>query len=153
MATGSIPAGESSYVSSIAAANTVETVTAADRSRYTVVVNTGTAPIYATGDGSTPVTSGASTTVVVPAGQEAVVSNGGVYWNQASKVIPAGASAIPFGNGATEAASSSVTSSPAQPGETLPYMASGRGQMTDPGTVIKLISASAGVGYTVELAG
>ena len=151
MSGGTVAHGQSSYEGAITTASTAETTTFADRYGYVAVTNAGASGVlYVTADGSTPTGSGAGTQVAVAPGQTKVVANGLPLWYQSSNVTPAGTSEIPFGNGAVSAASSSVTSTPAQPGETLPYMASGRGQVSNPGTKIIVMSSTASLPYSLE---
>lgn len=121
--------------------------TFADRYGYIAVTNLGTAAISVTADGSNPEAAvAAGTGVSVPAGATKVIANGLPLWYQSSRVIPAGVSQVPFGNGATKPASSSVASTPAQPGENFPYMTSGWGSQgaatNNPGTNINVSSGA-----------
>jgi hypothetical protein len=142
-----LPSGEQSYSSSISTANTAEEVQFPDYARYAAVTNTGSAPIYATCDGSTPQETGPGNAIAVVPGQTRVIANGIGYWNQTSKVIPAGTNANALGQVTT-----SNPSTPSAPGF-VTEQASLRGQMTPLGTTIKLISGTAGTSYSVELAG
>lgn len=137
MSGGSVSAGVSTYSNTLAAA-TVDTVTFADRYGYVLVENTGTGTINATADGSTPSSSGAGSGVAIAAGASAVLANGLPLWFPSSRVIPDGANQ--FGGGNT-------ADSPASPGTVTP-MESLAGQMANPGTTVKLISAGT-PSYTV----
>jgi hypothetical protein len=124
-------------------ANSADTVTFTNqRFGYVSITNAGSAVIYARADGQTAVAAAEGTVMVLP-NTTAVLANGLPLWYQSSNAIVPGTSEIPFGNGATEAASSTVTSSPAQPGETQPFMASGAGHASNPGTVVSIISTAA----------
>jgi hypothetical protein len=156
MSGGTAGHGQSSYLGAITAANTAEATTFADRYGYYAVSNLSTTAgqvLYATADGSTPVASGAGTTIAIAPGQTQVIASGEPLWYQGGNAIVPGVSEIPFGNGATEAASSTVTSSPAQPGETLPYMSSGRGGVVNPGGKVTVMSATVSLPYSIEGAG
>lgn len=125
MASGSIPAGSSSYSSTLGAANTSETVTAADRFGYVVVTNLGTAPLYVRTDGQDAVVAAVDNHVVV-AGESRLLANGLPLWYQSSKVIEPGSDYLA--------------------GESLD------GHMSNPGTKVSLVSATAGP-YSVEGSG
>lgn len=152
MASGSVAAGAYSYSSTLVA-STADTVTFADRYGYVQVSNTGTAgTIYVTNNGTAATVGGASTYAVNP-GQAIVIANGLPLWNQVSKVIPAGSAQLPRGGGApTVSPSTTVLSTPANPGETLPYQSSGQGQVANPGVSLSLISSGTPT-YTVSAAG
>lgn len=78
MSGGSVPAGQSSWISTIATANTAEETTFADRYNYVAVTNGGAAGevLYVTADGSTPQATGAGNEVMVGAGETRVIANG-----------------------------------------------------------------------------
>lgn len=135
-----VPNGQSSYVGTAAG-----TVTFADRYGFVLVTNTGTAPIYVTGDGTVPETTGAGTAIVVPAGAAAMVANGLPIWHQSQNVIPAGTNQNR--NGAIGTANPSTSQNP---GFTTP-MAAMQGQMANPGTTIQV--AGTVTGFVLEGAG
>lgn len=152
MAGGNVPAGSYSYSSTLVA-STADTVTFADRYGYVEVSNTGTSgTIYVRLDGTAATVAGANTYPVNP-GQSLVFANGLPQWFQSSKVIPAGSAQLPRGGGAaTVTPSSTVTTTPFNPGEEVPFMSSGAGQMTNPGVSVSLISSGTPT-YTVAAAG
>lgn len=138
MAGGNVSAGVSTFSGTLAA-STVDTVTFADRYGYVLVENTGTGTINATADGSTPASSGAGSGVAIAAGASVVLANGLPLWYQSSKVITKGVNQ--FGGGNT-------ASSPPSPGM-VQSQESLAGQMANPGTTVKLISAGT-PSYTVS---
>lgn len=145
MAGGTVPTGQSTWSGTLAA-STVDTVQFADRGGYALVENTGSGVIYASADGSTPVTAGAGTSIAIVAGASALLGNGNASWYQSSKVIPAGTTQYPNGSGTYQ------TTPNGQPGRTVPYMSSLAGQASNPGTTVKLVSSGTPT-YTVTLNG
>jgi hypothetical protein len=143
MAGGTVPTGEITWSGTLAA-STVDTVQFADRGGYVLVENTGSGVIYASADGTTPVTSGAGTSVAIVAGASALLGNGNPTWYQSSKVIPAGTTQYPNGSGVYQ------TTPNGQPGQTVPFMSSGVGKAANPGTTVKLVSSGTPT-YTVTL--
>jgi hypothetical protein len=142
--TASVPNGERTFIGSIAAAGSPESVTFADRYQYVTVTNTGTDVILVTSDGTTPSPSGASNTQVVPVGETRIIANELPLWFQSSRVIPKGVNANAAGSGA---------SNPGAPAFVTPQ-ASLAGQMANPGTNITLAdAASAGIAFVIEAAG
>jgi hypothetical protein len=121
------------------------TYTFADRFGYVLVTNTGTSPIYVTGDGSAPETTGEGTAVIVLPGSQQLVANGLPIWHQSQRVIPAGSNA----NG-TGAVTQANPSTPQEPGNVTP-MAAMQGQMANPGTTI--IIAGTVTGFVLQGAG
>lgn len=147
MATYSVPAGTSTITEALVA-NTVDTVTFADRYRYVLINESGGAgTIFVTTDGSTPAVTGIGSGVSVGANEMIVVANGQPSWYQSQKVIRAGTVQYPTGGGIT------TTISNGQPGEVQPYQSSLGGQAANPGTVVKLVTPATGVSYTISGAG
>ena len=142
---GSLAAGTTSYSSTLTA-GTADTVTFTDRHGYITVTNSGTIGILsvrtdgqaATESGGVP---GEDCYAVLP-GETKVFANAQELWYQSSRVIPEGSDQ--FGVGDTVSSPASLGMAESQ--ESL------AGQMTNPGTHISLISASANV-YTVAAAG
>lgn len=140
-ASGKLANGVSVYNSTIATASTAELVSFSDRYGYVTVTNLGTTdPIYVTSNGTTA-TIGGTDFVALP-GETILVANGLPYWDQSSRVIPAGVNANALGTGSTNAAD------PA----TVTPMSSLAGQASNPGTSISLISAGL-IAYSVSAAG
>lgn len=143
MAGGTVPNGTSTYTGSITTGATAEATTFADRFGYVLVQNTGTAVLYVTADGSTPLgasdTTGGSGVAVLPGGQS-VLANGLPLWYPSSKVIPLGSNQ--FGNGNT-------ASSPSSPGM-VQSQRSLAGQMANPGTKVSVLGATAAQTYTIS---
>jgi len=123
-------------------ASTADTVTFTDqRARYASITNTGSAVLYARADGQAAAIGGEGCIAVLP-GTEAVIANGLPMWFPSSNVIPQGVNQ--FGGGNT-------SSSPSSPGM-VQSQRSLAGGVSNPGTVISLISTAADT-YTVALAG
>lgn len=143
MAGGTVPSGTSTYTGTITTGATAEATTFADRFGYVLVQNTGSAVLYVTADGSTPLgatdTTGGSGLAIAPGGQE-VLANGLPLWYQSSKVIPLGANQ--FGGGNT-------ASSPSSPGM-IQSQRSLEGGMANPGTKVTVIGATAAQTYTIS---
>jgi hypothetical protein len=155
MAGSTLAAGVLSYSSTIAVASTTETVTFVERYNYVAVTNDGTTnAIYVNTAGGTVTDTGNQTNAVtVPPGATVVIANQLPLWFQSSKVIPAGSAQIPQGAGAaTVSPSTTVLSTVFNPGETQPYMSSGQGQKTNPGTSVALNCAGTNP-YTVTAVG
>lgn len=150
MAGGTVSSGTSTYTGTVTTAGTAETTTFADRYGYVLIQNSGTNPIWVTADGSAPTGSGAGSGVEVPAGESAVLANGLALWYQSSKVITAGTAQIPQGSGFYVSTSSTVTSTPGNPGHENPFMSSGAGQMTNPGTKVEVIAPTGTPTYTIS---
>jgi hypothetical protein len=125
--------GQSSIIGTAAG-----TYTFADRYGYVLVTNTGTVPIYVTGDGSAAETSGEGTAVVVPAGASVPVANGLPIWHQSQNAIPAGVNANAVG-----AVTTGNPTSPGDPGFVTP-MAALAGKVANPGTTITVAGTVTG---------
>lgn len=153
MAGGTVSSGTSSFSGSITTTGTAEETTFADRYGYVSVANTGSSVIYATANGVAPAAApGAGSGVGIPPGTTALLSNGLPLWFQSSKVILAGSAQIPLGGGSYESTSTTVTSTPANPGHEKPFMSAGAGQMANPGTAVFIVGTAAGT-YTINGAG
>ena len=143
MAGGTIPSGTSTYTGSITTGATAEVTTFADRFGYVLVQNTGTAVLYVTTDGSTPLgatdTTGGSGIAVQPGGQS-VLANGLPLWYQSSKVIPLGVNQFGGGNTSDSAPSPGMVQS----------QRSLAGQMANPGTKVTVLGATAAQTYTIS---
>lgn len=151
MASGTIAAGAYTYSSTLVA-STADTVTVVDRYGYIQVSNTGTTVLYVRLDG-TAATVGGAGSYAVNAGQTLIFANGLPLWNQVSNVLLAGTAQIPQGGGAaTVSPSTTLGSTPANPGEVQPYMASTQGKKANPGGTVSLISTGTPT-YTVSAAG
>lgn len=112
------------------------------RYSYVAVTNdsgTTPAPIYFTTDGTVPTVGGQDCFAVDP-NDTVVIANGAALWTQAQSVIPAG----------TQIPSSYTTAS--TPWQATPYGSSLGGQVANPGTTVKLISAQT-MAYTVSGSG
>jgi hypothetical protein len=153
MAGATLGSGILSYSSTIAVANTAETVTFADRYGYVAVTNDGTTnAIYVSTNGTPGDTGNQNNVVTVPPGATVVIANQLPMWFQSSKVINQGSGQIPQGSGFYVSTSSTVGSTPANPGHEKPFMSSGAGQMTNPGTSVSL-DCSGTNAYTITAAG
>jgi hypothetical protein len=167
---GTLTNGTTTYSSTIAAVNTAETVTFADRYNYVAITNLGTDPVYVRADGQAAGVAANNSYVVAP-GATQLLSNGAALWYQSSNVIPKGA--IQVGNGnAYQGNINDAKYNPStatQPGTVTP-MESLAGYTTtynvedtpavqvdnyNPGTTVSLISAGSGATqpYTVAAAG
>jgi hypothetical protein len=151
----SVTSGNMSYGNTLTA-NAADVVTFADRFGYVSVTNNGTTGIiWVTTNNTTPVDTdtGENNSYPVAPGQTALISNQTAYWGQTSKVTIAGTPQIPRGGGAaTVATSSTVGSTPANPGSIQPYGSSLVGAVVNDGTIVQLISTSAN-GYYIAAAG
>jgi hypothetical protein len=141
MSGGTLPAGTSTYSSTIAAAGTAEATTFADRYGYVVVQNTSATAgqiLYVRAD-STAATVGGQGCLAVPAGGQVIIANGLLLWYQSSKVIQKGSNQ--FGGGNT-------ADSPSSPGM-IQSQDSLAGQMANPGTTVSVISSTLSLPYTL----
>jgi hypothetical protein len=156
MAGGTVPSGVSVYSGTITAAGTAEVTTFADRYTAVVVTNTGPAgEIYATANGA--VATGTDG-LPIGSGQSSTIANGSQIWYQSSRVIPAGVPKIPTGGGSNSEVltSTTVATSPAQPGRIHPFGSALTGGVPDDGTTVSIFTASGGTPattYTITGAG
>jgi hypothetical protein len=108
---------------------------------YIEIVNTGTAPLYITTNGSTvPVSTGGDGIFVVPGGATALVPNQlAATWHQSQSVIASG---------------TLVGGTPVwTPAEMQPLGTSLVGGKSDPGTTINFISTGSGTTFVASPAG
>jgi hypothetical protein len=140
-----LPNGTTAYSSTLTA-GTADLVEFPDRFGYISVFNEGTSGVLSVrADGQAATESsgvpGVDCYVVMP-GESVLLANALPTWYPSSNVIQSGE--LEFGGGTS-------ASSPASPGTVTP-MESLAGQMTNPGTKVSIISASANA-YTVAAAG
>lgn len=148
MATYNVASGAATAITETLVASTADTVNFADRYNYVAITNEGTVAIFATTNGVAATTAGGGGVATIAPSETVVIANQLPYWDQSSKVIPAGAVAYPTGGGTF----STTTTPNGQPGSVQPYMSSLAGQASNPGTHISLISTGTPT-YTVAAAG
>jgi hypothetical protein len=124
MTSYSVPSGAFS-ISETLTANSVDTISFADRGNYISVTNIGTTVLFARADGTAATVAGEGTYPVLP-GSSTILANGLPLWYQSSRVLI---------DGSNNAAGQSRA-----------------GQMANPGSTVSLVS-SASVAYSVSFAG
>jgi hypothetical protein len=124
-----------------------------ERYNYVAVTNDGAAIISVTTNGIAATATG-NNVVTIPAGVTMVIANQVPMWFPSSRNIVAGVEKIPTGGGSGSEVNTSttVTTTPMQPGRIYPMMGSLAGGVANPGTSVSIIGTAANA-YTVTAVG